>query len=130
MEFMEAIYSRRAVREFTTEPVDRNPLRQLIDAAVQAPSAVNQQPWSFFVVQQQALLARSIWWWTECNMTDRPIGEDTVVTPDDRQAQAWRGDRPARRVDQSCVAPSPLPISISQPEHGANEPGNGTNRSI
>jgi nitroreductase len=58
MELMEVIYSRRAVREFTTEPVDSKTLRQLIDAAVQAPSAVNQQPWSFFVVQQQALLAR------------------------------------------------------------------------
>jgi len=58
MDVMEAIYARRAVREFTPEPVDDKVLRQLIDAAVQAPSAVNQQPWSFFVVQDRALLAR------------------------------------------------------------------------
>ena len=58
MDLMETIYSRRAVREFTAEPVDDKALRQLIDAAVQAPSAVNQQPWSFFVVQDKALLAR------------------------------------------------------------------------
>ena len=31
----EAIYTRRAVREFTVEPVDDETLRQLIDAAVQ-----------------------------------------------------------------------------------------------
>ena len=30
---------------------------QLIDAAIQAPSAVNQQPWSFCVVRDQAVLA-------------------------------------------------------------------------
>jgi nitroreductase len=58
MDVREAIYARRAVREFTPEPVDDKALRQLIDAAVQAPSAVNQQPWSFIVVQDKALLAR------------------------------------------------------------------------
>ena len=58
MDIMEAIYSRRAVREFTDEPVDEKTLRQLIDAAIQAPSAVNQQPWSFSVVLDKALLGR------------------------------------------------------------------------
>ena len=58
MDLKEAIYTRRAVREFTDEPVDEKTLRQLVDAAVQAPSAVNQQPWSFCVVRDKALLAR------------------------------------------------------------------------
>lgn len=58
MDLIEAIYSRRAVREFTAEPVDEKILQQLIDAAIQAPSAVNQQPWSFSVVRDKALLAR------------------------------------------------------------------------
>ena len=58
MDLKEAIYTRRAVREFTAEPVDEMTIRQLIDAAIQAPSAVNQQPWSFCVVRDQALLAR------------------------------------------------------------------------
>ncbi len=58
MDVIEAIYKRRAVRKFTEEPVDDKQIRQLIDAAVQAPSAVNQQPWSFCVVRDRALLAR------------------------------------------------------------------------
>ncbi|MGZ5876634.1 MAG: nitroreductase [Bradyrhizobium sp.] len=58
MDLKEAIYSRRAVREFTPKPVDEEVLRQLVDAAIQAPSAVNQQPWLFTVVQDKALLAR------------------------------------------------------------------------
>jgi nitroreductase len=57
MDLKEAIYSRRAVREFTAEPVDEATIRALIDAAIQAPSAVNQQPWSFSVVRDKALLA-------------------------------------------------------------------------
>ncbi len=58
MDIMEAIYSRRAVREFTAEPVDEKTLRQLIDAAVQAPSAVNEQPWLFSIVLDRVLLAQ------------------------------------------------------------------------
>jgi len=44
MELKQAIYTRRATREFTTEPVGEKLILDLIDAAVQAPSAVNQQP--------------------------------------------------------------------------------------
>ena len=58
MDVMEAIYTRRAVREFTLETISDDLLRKLIDAAIQAPSAVNQQPWSFTVVQNDDLLAR------------------------------------------------------------------------
>ncbi len=58
MDLMEAIYSRRAVREFTSEPVDERTVHQLIDAAIQAPSAVNEQPWLFSVVLDKVLLAR------------------------------------------------------------------------
>jgi nitroreductase len=56
MDLKEAIYTRRAVREFAAEPVDEPTIHQLIDAAIQAPSAVNQQPWSFCVVRDKAVL--------------------------------------------------------------------------
>jgi nitroreductase len=58
MELLDAIYTRRAIREYTKEPVTEAQLQALIDAAVQAPSAMNQQPWSFCVVRDQALLKR------------------------------------------------------------------------
>ena len=58
MDLRQAVYTRRAVREFTAEPVDEATLRTLIDAAIQAPSAVNQQPWSFCVVRDKATLDR------------------------------------------------------------------------
>ena len=58
MDLNEAITGRRAVRDYTSEAVDEQTIRRLIDAAVQAPSAVNQQPWTFTVVRDQALLDR------------------------------------------------------------------------
>lgn len=58
MDVKQAIYARRAVRDYTIEPVDQDTLRMVIDAAVEAPSAVNQQPWMFSVVRDKSLLAR------------------------------------------------------------------------
>lgn len=59
MDLMDAIYHRRAVREFTHEPVEPRLIRSVIAAAVQAPSAMNRQPWSFVVVEDQAALERT-----------------------------------------------------------------------
>lgn len=58
MDVKHAIYGRRAVRDYTSEALAEATLRELIEAAVQAPSAVNQQPWSFTVVRDKALLAQ------------------------------------------------------------------------
>jgi nitroreductase len=58
MNINEAISGRRSVREYTTQAVDVETIRRLIDAAVHAPNAVNQQPWSFTVVREQAALDR------------------------------------------------------------------------
>jgi nitroreductase len=55
MEVREAIYHRRSIRAFTAEPVSKKTLLQLLDAAVQAPSARNMQPWQFVVVTGKAL---------------------------------------------------------------------------
>ncbi len=54
-----AIRSRRVVRNFTGEPVARDVVARLIDAAVQAPSAMNEQPWTFTVVRDRGVLARA-----------------------------------------------------------------------
>jgi nitroreductase len=58
MDIKEAISGRRSVREYTAQAVDEATIRRLIDAAVLAPSAVNQQPCTFTVVRDQALLDR------------------------------------------------------------------------
>jgi nitroreductase len=55
---LQAIYERRAVRSYTTRMVEPETVRALIDAAIQAPSAVNQQPWAFVVIQDRRLLER------------------------------------------------------------------------
>jgi nitroreductase len=58
MDLNEAIAGRRAVREYTVEPVGVETIRLLIADAVQAPSAINEQPWVFTVARDQVLLDR------------------------------------------------------------------------
>ncbi len=45
-----SIFERVSVREFTDQKVEREKLIEVLRAAMQAPSAVNQQPWEFLVV--------------------------------------------------------------------------------
>ena len=44
------IYDRRAVRKYKDKPVDRKLIEKIIDAGKMAPSAINKQPWKFYVL--------------------------------------------------------------------------------
>jgi len=56
METLDAIMTRRSVRRFTDRPVDPATVRNLLGAAMQAPSAANEQPWQFVVIDDRAAL--------------------------------------------------------------------------
>lgn len=55
---LHAIYHRRAVRSYSAEQPDDELIRELLDAAVQAPTAMHVEPWAFVIVQDKALLRR------------------------------------------------------------------------
>jgi nitroreductase len=55
---LDAIYQRRAHRSYTARMVSKETVQALLDAAVQAPSAMNHQPWAFLVIQNKNLLKR------------------------------------------------------------------------
>jgi len=52
LDALEAIKTRRSVREFTSQPVSDKQIKRLLDAATRAPSAGNIQPWEFVVVRK------------------------------------------------------------------------------
>ncbi len=56
MEALEALLTRRSVRRFTDEIVTEVQIENMLRAAMQAPSACNQQPWHFIVVDRRELL--------------------------------------------------------------------------
>ena len=47
---MNEIFTRVSTRKFEDRPVEPEKITQLLKAAMQAPSAGNQQPWEFYVV--------------------------------------------------------------------------------
>lgn len=57
-ETMKTILERRSIRRFKDKPVSEKDLELILEAARYAPSAMNQQPWHFTVVQSGELLDR------------------------------------------------------------------------
>ena len=64
---LDVIFSRRSVRAYSGERLDHDTVRALLDAAVQAPTAMHAEPWAFVVVQDAGTLkrysdvAKSLW---------------------------------------------------------------------
>jgi F420 biosynthesis protein FbiB-like protein len=50
MDINEAIIKRRSIRAFKPDPVDKGVVKELLEAALQAPTGSNGQPWKFHVV--------------------------------------------------------------------------------
>ena len=55
MDTLEALYTRRSVRQYKPEPVEKSLIERCIDAGRLAASANNLQPWDFVVVTEESL---------------------------------------------------------------------------
>ncbi|WP_105615825.1 nitroreductase family protein [Vallitalea okinawensis] len=55
---MNEIFIRRSIRKYDNQPVEKEKIDQLIRAAMQAPSAGNQQPWEMIIVQNKEMLKK------------------------------------------------------------------------
>jgi nitroreductase len=58
MSVMDAIQHRRSVRDYASKTIERKVIQTLLDAAVHAPTAMHEEPWSFAVVQDKNVLDR------------------------------------------------------------------------
>ncbi len=56
MEALETIMTRRSVRDFRSDPVSEADLQTLLKAGMQAPSAKNERPWHFIVIDDPDVL--------------------------------------------------------------------------
>lgn len=55
-EILKVIYQRRAVRVFNSKEIDSATIEKLLDAGRMAPSAINKQPWHFYVVNKKSTI--------------------------------------------------------------------------
>jgi len=49
---LEAINARRSIRKFKPDPIEKQTIQKILDAAVMAPSAKNSQPWRFTIIDE------------------------------------------------------------------------------
>jgi nitroreductase len=69
----EAIFKRRSIRKFKQEKVSDDVVKNMLRAAMAAPSAHNLQPWEFIVVRDKAMLqklSRVCQYWTMLSQAD------------------------------------------------------------
>ncbi|MGE4299474.1 MAG: nitroreductase family protein [Desulfovibrionaceae bacterium] len=59
MDAMTAIRTRRSIRAYTDQDVTDAQVRELLGAAMAAPSAGNEQPWQFIVIRDKATLKQA-----------------------------------------------------------------------
>ena len=50
MDVFEALYTTRAMRRVSEDPIPDDVLKQMVDAGIRAPSGSNRQGWKFIVV--------------------------------------------------------------------------------
>ena len=55
---IDAILNRRSIRRYSGKPVDKSTIKELLIAGMYAPSARNQQPWQFIIIDESQLLRR------------------------------------------------------------------------
>jgi len=56
MDFLELIRTRRSIRKYTETAIPGEVVQELLRAAMYAPSATNEQPWQFIVINDRKIL--------------------------------------------------------------------------
>ena len=58
MDTIEAILSRRSIRKYNKKPVSDEVIKKLLEVAMSAPSAGNEQPWHFIIIDDPLILSK------------------------------------------------------------------------
>ncbi|GFR34401.1 nitroreductase family protein [Thermobrachium celere] len=53
---MQEIFKRRSIRKYQSKPVEKEKIDELLRAAMAAPSAGNEQPWHYIVIDDRNIL--------------------------------------------------------------------------
>jgi nitroreductase len=86
---LEAILSRRSVRRYTSEPVSDDSIKELLRAAMSAPSAGNEQPWHFVTIRDKKTMREIQKFHPFARMLDEaPVA---ILVCGDRNCEKYKG---------------------------------------
>ena len=111
MALIDVIRARHSVRAFEPRPVERAKLLDVLETARLAPSACNNQPWIFLVVQQaEGLLALA-----ECYPREWFRGAPAVIVCCANTMTAWRrGDGKSHADIDVAIAADHLTLAAAE----------------
>src|SRR5437868_14663341 len=81
MQTWDAITSRRDVREYTDDPLDREELDRILEAGRRAPSSRNWQPWDFVVVTEREQLVELAKVWEHAGHVASSAATIALIAP-------------------------------------------------
>ena len=96
---MNTIFTRRSVRKFSDKPIENEKIERLFRAAMQAPSAVNQQPWEFIAVTDKDKITQLAGFSTYAKM----LNEATLAVVVLEKTRAIRGGLFAQQDLGACT---------------------------
>lgn len=82
---LEFIHKRHSVRQFTEEPVSEQTIKELIKAAIHAPSGKNQQNWHFVVITDKNKIAEI------ARLVEKKNAELSTYLKDEKKIKAFKG---------------------------------------
>jgi nitroreductase len=113
----DAMYSLRAIRRVKPDPIPEEDLRDILDAARQAPNGGNAQPWHFLVIRDEQLrwqfgeLYREAWWAKRADQGIRGPGD---IDPSNKTTMSAM-----KLADEIAAAPVIVLVCATAPGAGA-----------
>lgn len=116
MTFSELVQQRYSSRSYLEKPVEKEKLLHIIETVRMAPSARNQQPWHFIVIDNETLLKKV------CSTYQRPWinSAPVIIVACTDHRHAWR------RADGKSSADTDISIAITHLILAATEAGLAT----
>ncbi|EPG74425.1 5,6-dimethylbenzimidazole synthase BluB / nicotinate-nucleotide--dimethylbenzimidazole phosphoribosyltransferase CobT multi-domain protein [Leptospira fainei serovar Hurstbridge str. BUT 6] len=112
-----AIYSRRDIRAYTSNPIDEDIIYRLLDAAHHAPSVGFMQPWNFVIIQDASIRKRIY---------------DHFIDVNERAANLYQDDRKVKYSSLKLQGILDSPVNIlftcDRNRDGQNVLGRSTNK--
>jgi hypothetical protein len=112
MSLFDAIYSQRAIRHFSVQPVSDEAVETILNAAICAPNGGNRQPWRFIVIRD-AEIKRQLGQWYLAAWQVATANMETLTQPYRHGAEL---------AQQTASVPVLILVCI---DHGSTGPGPG-----
>jgi len=115
-EFYFNLKTRRSIREFSSKPVPREVIENILKAAGTAPSGANKQPWTFCVISNQELK----------NRIRKSAEEEEFISYHGRMSEEWMKDLEPFGTNhiKEFIEVCPYIIAVFKKAYDVDENGN------